>query len=55
VQAALGVLDGKPVEPKTMLEGILLSRSDAPGLAKFAEQYKEWVAGLSAPTPGQGK
>ena len=45
VEAALKTLKGEPVEKKTTLEGVLLSRADPDGVKAFAAKYKQWVAG----------
>jgi simple sugar transport system substrate-binding protein/ribose transport system substrate-binding protein len=47
VEDALKVLAGQPVEKKTVLDGILLSRAEPDGIITFAAQYKQWQAGLS--------
>jgi simple sugar transport system substrate-binding protein/ribose transport system substrate-binding protein len=45
VEAALKALKGEPVDKKTTLEGILLTRTDPEGLKAFAGKYGQWVAG----------
>lgn len=44
VEAALKAIRGEPLEKKTALTGILLSRADPEGVKKFAAQFKEWTA-----------
>jgi ABC-type sugar transport system substrate-binding protein len=44
VEAALKVLAGRPVEKKTYLTGILLSRDDPDGVRAFEKQLKEWTS-----------
>lgn len=44
VEAALKVLKGEPVQKKTYLPGILLSRADPEGVKKFAAEFKEWTS-----------
>jgi sugar transport system substrate-binding protein len=43
VERALKVLKGEPVEKKTYLPGVLLSRADPEGVKQFAAQFKEWT------------
>jgi hypothetical protein len=43
VEDALKVLKHQPVEKKTYLPGILLSRSDSDKVKDFAQQLKKWT------------
>jgi len=44
VGAALKVLRGEPVEKKTYLHGVLLSRDNPAGVKEFETQLKKWIA-----------
>jgi ABC-type sugar transport system substrate-binding protein len=44
IEAALKVLKGQPVQKKTYLSGILLSREDPEAVRTFERQLKEWTS-----------
>jgi sugar transport system substrate-binding protein len=43
VETALKAIRGEPVDKKTELDGVLLSRSDPAGVKDFQSQFKEWI------------
>ena len=46
VEAALKALKKEPVEKKTYLKGICLSRTDPEGIKTYAQSLKEWMGKL---------
>jgi ABC-type sugar transport system substrate-binding protein len=44
VEDAIKAINHQSVEPKTMLNGVLLTRTDPGGIASFADQFKQWTA-----------